>query len=239
MADANGWVTLQVEDGTDMRAYVSRPVGSGPHPAMIVFQEALGVNAQLRGVADRYAAEGYVAIAPELFHRTAPGFHRDALDMTELMPLIRSLTVEGMIADARAAHAWLVKQDGVDSARIAAMGFCMGGRAAFVANSELPLAAAISYYGGSIAPALLDRAAKLNGPHLFFWGAKDKGIPPEQRRAVIDACEAAGKHYVDVVFSEAGHGFFNEQIELYREAPARESWAMGLAFLRDTSGSGA
>ena len=66
-------IVIRCEDGSEMGAYVARPRGEGPHPAMMVFQEALGVNSQLRGVADRYAEAGYVAVAPDLFHRISPG----------------------------------------------------------------------------------------------------------------------------------------------------------------------
>lgn len=228
-------VTLDV-DGAAMNAYVSRPTGSGSHSGMIVLQEALGVNAQIRGVADRYARLGFVAIAPELFHRARPGYEATKIVMDELMPLIRGLTPEGLVADVKAAHRWLTAEGGVSEDRIAAMGFCMGGRAAYLANSELPLAAAISYYGGSIAPALLDRATSIHAPHLFFWGGEDKSIPPEQHRAVVDALRAAGKKFVDVEFSDCDHGFFNEQSERYNESAARQSWALSVAFLEETMG---
>jgi carboxymethylenebutenolidase len=229
-------VTLPVDDGTEMGAYLARPSGNGPHPAMLVLQEALGVNSQIRGVADRYAKCGFVTIAPDLFHRTRPGYEATIIVRDQVMPLVNSLTTDGLIADVKAAHSWLVAQSDVHANRIAAVGYCMGGRAAYLANSALPLAAAISYYGGRIAPALLDRAAMLNGPHLFFWGGQDEGIPPEQRRAVVDAVRSAGKKFVDVEFSDANHAFFNEQVDRYNAAAARESWALGIRFLEESLG---
>lgn len=234
---ADGFLNLKVEDGTGMRAYVARPKNGGPHPGMMVLMEALGVNAQIRGVADRYAEElGFVAIAPDLFHRIHPGYEAEALDRDVIMPMIRKLTTEGLLADTRAAYGWLTSQKDVDTSKIATMGFCLGGRAAYLANSALPLAAAISYYGGSIAPSLLDRAAQLHGPHCFFWGGIDQGIPPEQRRAVADAVRAAGKKFVDVEFSDANHQFFNERVDRYNAAAAAQSWALGREFLRAALG---
>jgi len=259
-------ITVAADDGTEMNAYVSYPAGDGQHPGILVLQEAMGVNAQLRGVVDRYAALGFVAIAPDLFHRVSPGYNASTLEMDVVMPLIKALTTDGMLADVRAAHAWLVSQPNADAQKTAAMGFCMGGRATYLANSVLPLAAAISYYAGSVAPSLLDRAASLHGPHLFFWGGKDTSIAsvapslldraaslhgphlffwggkdtsilPEQHRAVADALREAGKSFVDVEFSECNHGFFNEQwVERYNADAARQSWAMGVAFLRDELG---
>lgn len=82
-------ISIEVSDGTQMGAYVSRPPGNDPRPAMMVFQEALGVNSQIRGVADRWAEKGFVAIAPDLFDRVSPGYETSALDIEQIMPLVR------------------------------------------------------------------------------------------------------------------------------------------------------
>jgi len=124
-------VTLSVGDGTEMRAYVSQPSTGEPHSGIIVFQEALGVNSQIRGVADRYAKLGFVAIAPDLFHRVRPGYEASVLNMDELMPLIRAMTVEGFAADAAAAHGFLTTEGGVSAGKTVAMGFCI----AFLSNA--------------------------------------------------------------------------------------------------------
>ena len=229
------WLELECDDGSTMRAFTVRPAGplAAPRGGVMVLQEAFGVNANLRGIAARFAALGFVAIAPELFHRTAPGFDGRYDDFPAAMVHIRQLTPEGLLSDARAAHDWLLQYGGVPAARTAAVGFCMGGRAAWLANSALPLGASVSYYGGAIAPALLDRAPRLHGPQLFFWGGEDPSIPPEQHRAVVDALRAAGRPFASVEFSDAPHGFFNDEGPRYRETAARESWAMMVAFLED------
>ena len=229
-------ITLTPSDGGEMRAYVSRPSSDGPHPGILVLQEALGVNSQIRGVADRYAELGFVAVAPDLFHRIKPGYEADTLVMDEIMPLIQSLTKEGMISDATAAFEWITSEGKVSAVQTAAVGYCMGGRAAFLANSALPIGASIAYYGGRIAPALLDRVSSLRAAQLFFWGAKDVGIPPDQHRAVIDALREAKREFVNVEFSECGHGFFNEQTDRYNASAAHQSWAIGIAFLEEELG---
>jgi len=216
-----------------MRAYVARPSSPAPHRAILLFQDALGVNVSLRELADDFASHGFVAVAPELFHRFAPGFEDTVLDMGKLMPLIRKLTIEGMLADIRAAYRWVTSQHDVDAKRVAALGFCMGGRATYLANSEVPLAAAVSYYGGGIAPALLDRAPRLNGAHMFIWAAKDRGITLEQHRAVTDAVRAAKKRFVDVEFSDVDHAFFQKTTDRYDAWAAKQSWKMTLAFLEE------
>lgn len=224
-------VSIKVADGTRMDAYVSRQKACGPCPMIVVLQEAFGVNSHIRSVADRLAQQGSIAIAPELFHRTAPGFQGDYSNFNGTLPHMRAVTPEKAEADLRATYSWLMSQDFAGSAGVSCIGFCMGGRIAFLANAVLPLRAAVSFYGGGIAPALLDRAAALHAPMLFFWGEQDRNIPPEQRAAVIGAVKAAGKRYVNVEISDAGHGFFCDERASYNPRAARESWALLLEFL--------
>ena len=159
-------ITLQVADGTSMNAYVATPADGGQLPGLLVFQEAYGVNPHIRDVTERFAKKGYVAIAPELFHRTAPGFQCEYTNFAACMPHMQALTAEGIVADATAAFDWLQKNSRVSPNSTACVGFCMGGRASFLANSALPLKAAISFYGGGIAPTLLPRAFQQHGPIL-------------------------------------------------------------------------
>ncbi len=225
------WTTLEVDDGTSMRAWVAHPDGEGTGCGILVLQDAFGVGEHMRDVAGRFAAEGYTALAPELFHRTAPGFDVPADRMQEVMQQIQALTLEGLAADVRACHAWLAQRPEVEADRVAAIGYCMGGRTAFLANTEVPLAASISYYGGGIAETLLDRVPKMSGPQLLFWAGKDQRIMPEHVRAVEDALRAADKRYASVVFSQAQHSFFNEPTGRYDPEAATQSWALALAFL--------
>lgn len=109
----------------------------------------------------------------------------------------------------------------------------MGGRASYLANATLPLAAAVSYYGGRIAPDLLPLAKNMHAPILLFWGGKDKHILPEQYRAVSDALREAGKAYTEVVFSEGDHGFSCDERASYNPKAAKEAWALTLEFLKD------
>lgn len=226
-------VELSVSDGTRMTAYVARPQEVGPHPGLIVFQEAFGVNHHIRSVAERFAAEGYAAIAPELFHRTAPaGFEASYTDFPAVMPHMQAVTAEAAEKDARAAYDWLHSNSQVKAAEISCVGFCMGGRVSFIANSILPVHAAVSFYGGGIAPGLLDRAPKLHAPMLLIWGGKDKHVTPEHRRSVTEALTAAQKIYVNAEFSRADHGFFCDERAAYEPHSARQAWALALEFLR-------
>jgi carboxymethylenebutenolidase len=229
------YVTLKVSDGTMMRAWVAQPSAGSSHAGILVFQEAFGVNAHIRDIAGRFASEGYLAIAPELFHRTGAGFEGRYDDFPSAMPHMRGLTDAGMEADQRAAHDWL-RANGAANSRIAAVGYCMGGRAAFLAALRLPLACAISYYGGGIAPnasnpGLLGRARELQAPMLMFWGGRDKHITPDQIRAVTDALRTAGRSFVNVEISDADHGFFCDARASYNPAAAAQAWPLTLAFL--------
>lgn len=230
------FIPLAVDDGTSMQAYVVRPVNAGRKPGLIVFQEAYGVNAHIQDVATRFAAQGFVVVAPELYHRTGTHVEGPYDDFAAMGPHFNALSTGTIATDARAAHAWLAADPEVDASRIAAIGYCMGGRAAFIANTELPLAASASYYGGGIAPHLLDRVEKLHGPQLLCWGGKDTHIPPEQTRAIDDALRAAGKPYTTVTFGEAGHAFFCDQRPAYHPDVAAEAWALTIAFLARTTG---
>jgi carboxymethylenebutenolidase len=233
---ATGDVTLNVSDGTSMRAYVAHPSGPFTPQGLLVFQEAFGVNAHIRDITERFARQGYLAIAPELFHRTAPGFEGDYTNMSSAMPHMGALTADGMQADARAAYDWLRANSSAPDAPIAAIGFCLGGRASFLSALALPLKCAISFYGGGIAPGprgpgVLDRAPQLQAPMLFFWGGRDKHVGPEQSGAVDAALRAARKDFVHVEFSYADHGFFCDARASYNPTAAAEAWPLVLAFL--------
>jgi carboxymethylenebutenolidase len=230
------FVTLPVSDGTSMRAYVARPFGEMPARGLIVGQEAFGVNAHIRDVTERFARQGYLAIAPEFYHRTGQNVEIRYDDFESAAPHIRALTDGGLEADLRAAHACLCANGTGGHFPVSAIGFCMGGRVAFLAALTLPIDSAVSFYGGGIAPGqrgpgLLGRAKDLRAPVLLVWGGKDKHVGPEQARAVTDALREAKKSYVSVEFSDADHGFFCDARPSYHAISAAQAWQLAVAFL--------
>jgi carboxymethylenebutenolidase len=226
------YVTVPVADGTSMNAYLARPENATSAPAIVVFQEAFGVNGHIREVAERLAALGMIAVAPELFHRSAAaGFTANYGDMEAVREHMGAMTREGIEADIDAVFAWLSNNGSVVAEDFAAIGFCMGGRVAYIANARVSLRAAISFYGGGIAPDLLPLARLQRGPILMFWGGLDKHIGREQYRAVADALTDAGVVHEQVVFSQADHGFFCDQRASYNPIAARQAWAMLKEFL--------
>jgi len=230
------FVTVNVADGTSMRLYVARPTGARPARGLLVMQEGFGVNAHIRDVTERFAREGFLAVAPELFHRTGAGFEGKYDDFPSAMTHMKELRDPAMEADFRAAYDWLRGNGIAGSSPIAAIGFCMGGRAAVLASTTLPLECAVSFYGGGIAPnpmnpGILGRVKDVKAPVLLFWGGRDGHITPDQTRAVAEAFRAAGKNYVNVEFSDADHGFFCDARPSYNPVAAAEAWPLTLAFL--------
>jgi len=229
------YVKLSVSDGTSMRAYVAQPAGGDARRGLLVMQEAFGVNGHIRDITERFAREGYLAIAPELFHRTGEGFEGRYDDFQSAMQHMQALRDPSLEADFRAAYDWL-KSSGGQNLPVAAVGFCMGGRAAVLASTSLPLDCAISFYGGGIAPSqfnpgLLGRIKDVSAPLLLFWGGKDAHIGTAAMRAVTDALTAAGKSFTNVEFFDADHGFFCDARATYHPASAAIAWPMALAFL--------
>ena len=230
MADGT-WIELEVADGTTMAAYVARPAAEKA-PGILVFQEAFGVNSYIRSICDRLAAEGWNALAPEVYHRTAPPhFEAPYGDRSVMAPHFQALNQENLLVDIAASYSFL-EHDPATNGVIDVIGFCMGGRVAFLAATAVRVHAAVSFYGGGIAPNLLPRVSSLSAPILMFWGGLDQHIPPAQHRAVADALRGAQRDFVDVEISYADHGFFCDQRASFNERAAAEAWPLTLAFLR-------
>lgn len=219
-----------------MGAYVSMPEGKGPFPGVIVFQEAFGVNQHIRNVTDRIAKEGYVAIAPELFHRTAPmGFECGYTNFDLVKPHFGGISADGLTADTKACYEWLLQQPEVIHDKIGTIGFCLGGRVSLLANSIIPIAAGISYYGG-VFPETLEKMSDVHAPHLFFWGGQDKHIGQDVIDSVVNAMNKAGKPFINTVISYADHGFNCDDRPAYNADASKEAWAMSMAFFRNKFG---
>ncbi len=233
-------ISLKVSDQTTMQAYVARPANANLKRGMLVIQEAFGVNDHIKDVTRRFADLGYLAIAPEMFHRSAPaGFAGSYTDFPAVMPHMQAMTLPGIEADLRAAYDFLKQNSESVSDGIGAVGFCMGGRAAFIANSILHLKWAISFYGagigpgGMMGPGLLDRVKNLSAPMLFFWGGQDAHILPAEHQALTQSLRESKKPFVNVEFSFADHGFFCDARANYHPKAAPEAWSLVQSFLKN------
>ena len=202
--------------------------------------EAFGVNGHIRDICQRMAAEGFVALAPELFHRSAPPGYEGSYDQMEAaIAQVRALTESGLEADIRAAHQALAADSAVDASRIVSIGFCMGGRVSFLADAELPLRASISFYGGGIGSvqpsertprAPLDFADGLRCPMLLFFGEDDPFIPVEEVEKIKRRLAELEKNAQTIVYPGAPHGFFCPERDSYRVDAARDAWQRLLRF---------
>jgi carboxymethylenebutenolidase len=217
-----------------MGGYLARPKGAGPWPGVLVYMEIFGVNGHIRDVAERVAREGYVALAPDYFHRTGPGLDLgyDERGMQEGMKHLMQLRADAMISDARDAIAFLRGRPDVRGAKIGAMGFCIGGHMTYLTACETDVAAAASFYGGGIAgpqgpggaPPTVARTPKLRGRLLCLFGGRDAMIPQGQVETIRKAlAERGGPHEV-IVYPEADHGFFCDQRATYHKASAEDAW---------------
>ncbi len=225
------YVSLTPSDGTAMQAYTACPRNTTGLPGILVFQEAFGVNTHIRDVTERIAGEGYYAIAPELFHRTAEkGFEGSYTDFNDVMPHMQAITPEGLGADITAAYQFMTEQKEVDAGKTASIGFCLGGRVSFLASILLPLKAAASFYGGDLAKMGGDRIGEIQCPLLLCWGGQDAHISKETIDSATGKLNEAGKDYVNVVFSKANHGFFCDVRSAYHPASAAEAWELVKAF---------
>jgi carboxymethylenebutenolidase len=228
-------IEIPVADGA-MPAYLSRPDDGGKYPAqypgVLLFQEIFGVNRHIRSVADRVAAEGYVVLAPEAFHRSAPGIELgyDEKGLARGIELMSALTPARIEDDVTAAYDALKARDDVAGKGIGAMGFCFGGHVTYRAACTLPIAAAASFYGGGIAgmggsgPATVDLTPGIRGRILCLFGEKDGYIPLPAVEKIRVALTAAGVRHEVVVYPGVGHGFFCDERGDYDEAAASDAW---------------
>jgi carboxymethylenebutenolidase len=222
-------VAGEMIDVGGMPAYMATPSGTGPWPAVLVIQEAFGLNDHIEDVARRVAAEGYVALAPDLFYRGGKGRTAGYDQLPKALELMGGLTDDGIITDVGSAIAHLETDPKVRKGRIGITGFCMGGRVSFLAACALPekITAAVPYYGGGIP---VDRTATLRAPVLAFFGDEDPFIPLDQVEKLRAEAARLGKKVEIVVYPKAPHGFFCNERDSYRPEAAADAWARTKAF---------
>jgi carboxymethylenebutenolidase len=223
---ANG--SLQIE------AYLAMPADTGSFPGVVVLQEIFGVNAHIREVTRRIAQEGYVAIAPALYQRQAPGFETGYTDKDIQIgrKYKEQTTAEELKSDIQATINYLISQTSAKSNSIGCIGFCFGGHVAYLAATLPDIQATASFYGAGITtmtpgggePTITQTKNIRGGTIYLFFGMKDASIPLEQ----VDQIEQAlNKHQVIhriFRYQEADHGFFCDQRASYNEAAAADAW---------------
>lgn len=226
-------VTVETTSGP-MGVFVAEPRGPADR-AVVVIQEAFGVNDHIEDVTRRFADAGFLAVAPHLFHRTGDPVMGYG-DMEVVRPHMAALTEAGILEDLDGALE-VVAERSVPPARVAMVGFCMGGTVALLAAARRPIGAGVTFYGGGVTAGrfgmapLVDLAPGIGAPWLGLYGDEDGGIPTDQVEALRAAAAAAPVPTEVVRYPEAGHGFHCDARAAYHEPSARDAWGRTLAWL--------
>lgn len=228
--------TVQIPNGDlSIAAYLAQPDGDGPYPGIIVIQEVFGVNAHIRDVTERIAAEGYIAIAPAIYQRTAPGFEvgYDEAGLAEGRKYKEMTTAAELLSDVAAAIAYLQRHcaDTLKPNAIGTIGFCFGGHVVYLAATLPAVNVTASFYGAGITTmtpgggeATLSLTPRIQGTVYGFLGLEDALIPNEQGDAVEQALMGNGDRHRVFRYAGAGHGFFCDRRDAYRPDAAADAW---------------
>ena len=215
-------IDLSAGDGHKFSAYVAEPSGKAKG-ALIVVMEIFGVNSHIRRVADEYAGDGYLAIAPAFFDRVQRGLDvgYSQPEIESARALMQKMKFEDALKDVEAA-----KQHVASAGKTGIVGYCWGGSLSFKAACNVNgLACAVAYYGGAI-PNLIGEKPKC--PVMFHWGETDHSIPLEKAKEVAGAHKDQIHHF----YAGAGHGFNCEQRGSYNAESAKLARSRTLEFLR-------
>lgn len=198
---------------------------SGSGPGVIVLQEWWGLVDHIKEVADRFAGEGFVALAPDMYH----GETADSPD--DAKRLMMSLNIDRAEKDLRGSIEYLLSLDQTQGDQVGTVGFCMGGQLSlYAACANSQVGACVNYYG--IHPDVQPDIGNLEAPVLGFFGEDDAKVSPEVVRELEERLNQAGKQVEVHIFPGADHGFFNDGRPMYKEKEAKESWDRMIQFYR-------
>ena len=227
---------IQVANGDlQIDAYLAEPAAAGSYPAVIVVQEIFGVNAHIRDVAERFAREGYVAIAPAIYQRLAPGFETGYTpESIKIGREYKTQTkADELLSDLQATIDHLKQHPKVKGDAIGSIGFCFGGHVVYLGATLPEIKATASFYGAGIAtwcPGSNDneptvaRTAEIKGTIYLFFGNEDASIPATE----VEQIEVTLKQH-DIPhrlfrYDGADHGFFCDQRGSYSPEAAAAAW---------------
>lgn len=227
---------IQITKG--LPGYYVTPAGTGKFPAVIVLMEAFGLNKWCKSICDRLAQSGFAAIAPDFYRGATYAY----TDVPNAIAKLKSLNDDAIMSDVGKSIDFLVSKPEINPNGIGVIGFCMGGRYAFLSNAAYPtkIKAAISFYGGGIDAAtgnplgqksLLDRVPAMQAPIMLMYGSEDQLIAADEHGRVATALSKAKKRYILNLFPNAGHGFMSDRRENFSPAAAAEAWMMTTGFL--------
>jgi carboxymethylenebutenolidase len=222
----------------DLPGYYVSPTGTGKFPAVIVLMEAFGLNKWCKSICDRLAQSGFAAIAPDFYRGTTYAY----TDVPGAIAKLKSLNDDAVMSDVGKSLDFLAGKPEINANGIGVIGFCMGGKYAFLTNSvhSTKIKAAISFYGGGIDPALnnplgqkslLDRVPAMQAPIMLMYGSEDQMIAAEEHGRIATALSKSKKRYILNLFPNAGHGFMSDRRDNFSPEAATEAWMMTTGFL--------
>ncbi|MBE9136745.1 dienelactone hydrolase family protein [Nodosilinea sp. LEGE 07088] len=236
--------TITIPSGdTEILAYLAEPSRPGRFGAVVVIQEVFGVNSHIREVAERVAGAGYVAIAPHIYHRQAPGFEvgYTQADLELGRSYKQGTKAEELLADVQGAIAHLYAQDNVIPEGVGCIGFCFGGHVAYLAATLPAVKATASFYGAGIVTMTpgggeptLSRTGEIKGTLYGFFGEKDPLISAQEVDQIEAALEEQGVPHQIFRYPDAEHGFFCDQRYSYSAEAARDAWEQVLELFKAT-----
>jgi carboxymethylenebutenolidase len=230
-------IKIETEDGP-MSAFLVVPEGISSEPAVIVLMEAFGVNSHIKDICRRLAREGYVALAPDMYHRTGDMLTY-AYDDPKRREAFSAMTNEGIEADIDESLAHLGRMPEVDAGRIGTVGFCVGGFMSFLAACRTDVATAVCFYGGGIVnrreglklEPLLTEAANIKVPVLMLFGERDTSIPPSDVEAIRSRLAMQPREHEVVVYPGAEHGFNCDERPSFNPDAAADAWSRTILWL--------
>ncbi len=228
------YIDIATPDGAGFKGWFAVP-DSGSGPGLVVLQEIFGVNANIRATADRFAEEGYVVLAPDMFWRLKPGFDvgYSQPDMEAAFALYRQFDIDQGVVDIGAAIAALRAQPEC-TGKVGVVGYCLGGLLTYLTAARHDIDAAVAYYGGGI-DAYLAEAGQVKCPIIFQFGGADTHITPAVVQAVTQAFADRDEATV-YVYPEADHAFANADRPAFNKPAAMMAYSRVLALLRETMG---
>ena len=237
-------ITMTGHQGVEIEGYLAVPTDVEQFGSIVIIHHLPGYDEQTKEIARKFAANGYAALMPNLYHREAPGASPD--DAAATARALGGVSDEQLVGDVQGAMNYL-KALPSSNGRVASIGYCSGGRQSFLAGCRLALDGVIDCYGAfvSIDPpsefplkvkAVIGEVDNLSAPVLGLFGAEDTFPSPEQNDALAAALTAAGKEFTFRTFEGAGHAFFAVERPSYRPEPAVEGWQDIFTFLARTVG---
>jgi len=223
------WISIKAHDAGEFGGYLSLPpTGSGP--GLVVIQEIWGVNEHIRAVADQYASDGYVVLAPDIFWRQEPrvDLGYDEAGTAKAFGYMQNLDGPNAVKDVTSTVKSL-RSFAETKGKVGVLGFCMGGRIAYLAAAQSGVDTAVCYYGGGI-QNFLDVASAIKVPILFHYGEKDAHIPKEAVDAVRAAFASHSNARVEV-YAGADHGFNCWRRPMYKQSAAALARGRSLEWL--------